>query len=323
MPDLIDSATKTDASVTPPTGGGTPDPKAVPETGEGGTTPNAPSADGASSATGAGANGSPDKKPVDIEAAVAAALSATREADAAKTEAKTAGERATALEAELAKVKPALELLSAGKRAEAIKALIEKVDDDLLVDLAKLLPPDAVEGAGDKKDPTVQELAEAAARKIIEDEKAANKKAEDDKKKTDDEAQAAADRRELDTYKERAANDLKAALADGKFPFIADYGCDEGSFIRHLREAVEKTGKLPEPGEVLAAVEAEHESRWKKSRFAPRAPEREKTFEELVAETHADNKDALPYTPPPDFDDERAALARMDSERRNRRDWRA
>lgn len=323
MPDLLDSA-PADATPTPAAGGATPDPKDA--AAAGGTGLDTPKTSAAAAPTngadGSNPTGSPDKKPVDLESAIADALSARKDADAKEAEKKAATDRAAALESELAKFKPARDLLSQGKRAEAIKAFVDQIDDGLLVDLAKLLPENPGDGGG-AAEPTMQELAEAAAKKIIADEKAAAKKAEDDKKAAEDTAQAEADQRELTTYKKRAAVELKAALASGKYPFIADYGCDEASFLRLLKDGVEKTGKLPEPSELLAAVEAEHEARWKKSRFAPKPPEKEQSFEDLVAESFKEHKNDLPYTPPPDVDDERAALERMDNERRNRRDWRA
>ena len=340
MPDLLDSAPKD----TTPAPGGNPDPKgasgAVPNGTQpstagssstdlsgldtGGPSTSSASGDGSptKNADGSSSNGSPDKKPVDLESAIAEALSARKDADARAAEKKASDDRVTALEAELAKYKPAATELEAGKRAAAIKAFGVKIDDDLLIELAKELPSGEGDGEGGDKQPSVQELAEAAARKIIDAEKEAAKKAEDEKKSKDDAAQAEADKRELDTYKKRAAVELKAALADGKYPFIADYGCDEAIFLGELKEIVEKTGKLPEPAEILSAIEAKHEARWKKSRFAPKE-QKEPTFEEMVAASFKEHKDDLPYQPPPEIDDERAALARMDAERRNRRDWRA
>jgi hypothetical protein len=264
----------------------------------------------------------PQAKPaIDVEAAIAAALTANKERDTATTGKTAAETRAAELEAELAKHKPLLDAMSSGDRVAAVRLIAGKINPKLLVDLAAVLDEDD-EGNEKKPEPTVEELATTAAKKVLDDEKAAIKAADEAKKKADDDKQSADDVAQLNVHLRGAAKVLREALARDEFPFLKDYGCDPAEYQRLLFAEIEATGKLPEPAAILAKMNAAEESRWKKSRFAPKEEPKERTFEDTVRESFEANKDAPVWTAPVDEDDERAALVAIDAARRNKMDYR-
>lgn len=210
----------------------------------------------------------PQRKPVDIDATIEEALAAGRQAaddrKAADAAMKAAKELAAKYEP-FAKLDPTAlarylaiqEQLTAGQRVAAVRALLEeKVDDDLLYDLAEHAKP--------KPAPTVDE---AVAKALADRDKvAADKKADEEKKASD--ARAASDAAEVDAWMKRSALALKSDL--DKYPWIKAWGCDPDRYKTLTSEWIEKNKAIPEPAQILQLIEDEHIARHRKSPGAPR-----------------------------------------------------
>lgn len=288
----------------------------------------------ASTAKAVDASGSPAKAPLsDIDerlVRVEAALAAERAAKKSPPPKVEEKPPESAKEPTATEVRAAMELLKEGpgKRADAVLRWLEEngvpVDDDILLELAPKL-----EGKT-RKEPTVEEriAAEIDRREAKREAERLAKEAEaETKRKADEDREQETAREEVNTYLKRGAEAAKTAIAEGKYPFLADYGIDASRVQTLLFELIEKNKTVPDHAVIFDLMEAESEERWNKSRFSPKKKIEvvEEDPDEIIRRSFLEN--AAKYAsenpePIEDDDDVRAALIREDREARNKRDWR-
>lgn len=147
------------------------------------------------------------------------------------------------------------EALANGDRIAAIKALFPEEDlyEGLFYDLLRMAPKDG--DGGSQQD--VQALVKAELAKADEAREAARR-------------EAAA--RDLGTaregYAQACAAELQAHVAD--FPLVKAYGFTVEEMEDHVKAAIAKTGRAPDPIEVLRHFEAAKHGRLKGTRYEPR-----------------------------------------------------